>query len=140
MLLANFDPFLAEFDQLAQRTLGRSDTTGMPMDVSRRGEELVLRFDLPGVGSDQVELTVENHTLTIRAERSGTTTDGEQVISQERFQGTLARQLRLPEIVDTERVAAEHRDGVLTVVLPLSEQARPRRIEVRTSAQSQITS
>jgi HSP20 family protein len=139
MLLANFDPFLAEFDQLAQRAFGRPDTTGMPMDVAKRGEELVLRFDLPGVRPDQVELTVENHTLTIRAERTTAPAEGEQVIVQERFQGTLTRQLRLPEVVDTQRVAAEHQDGVLTVVLPLNEQARPRRIEVRTGGQTQLT-
>ena len=111
------------------------------MDVTKRGEELVLRFDLPGVSGDQVDLTVENHTLTIRAERATAPADGEQVIVQERFQGTLTRQLRLPEIVDTERVSAEHHEGVLTVVLPLVEQARPRRIEIRPgTGQTQITS
>jgi HSP20 family molecular chaperone IbpA len=49
MLLERFDPFLAEFDRLTQRTFGTADGVGLPMDVLRRGEELVVRVDLPGV-------------------------------------------------------------------------------------------
>src|SRR5205823_7622972 len=63
MLLDRFDPFLAEFDRVAQRTLGTADGAGMPMDVIRRGDELLVRFDLPGVPPDKIGLTVENHLL-----------------------------------------------------------------------------
>jgi HSP20 family protein len=140
MLLDRFDPFLAEFDRLTNRTLGTPDAAGMPMDVIRQGEELVVRFDLPGVAADKIALTVENHTLTVAAERHAPYGETDQVLVQERFDGTMTRRLRVPDWVDGERVAAEYVDGVLSVRLPVAEQAKPRRIEVRTGAseQSQI--
>ena len=141
MLLERFDPFLAEFDRLATRALG-TDAAGMPMDVVRQGDELVVRFDLPGVSGDKISLTVENRTLTVTAERHAAYGDKEQVLVQERFDGTLTRRLRIPDWVDGERVAAEYADGVLCVRLPLAEQAKPRRIEVRlgSTSQAQISS
>ena len=141
MLLDRFDPFLAEFDRVAQRALGTTEGAGMPMDVIRRGEELVVRFDLPGVAADKIGLTVENHLLTITAERHAGYGENEHVLVQERFDGTMTRRLRVPDWVDGEHVEAEYADGVLSVRLPLAEQAKPRRIEVRTgSQQTQITS
>jgi HSP20 family protein len=139
MLLERFDPFLAEFDRLANRALS-SDAAGMPMDVVRHGDELVVRFDLPGVPGDKISLTAENHTLTVSAERHATYGENEQVLVQERFDGTMTRRLRIPDWVDAERVSAEYADGVLCVRLPLAEQAKPRRIEISTSspAPSQI--
>lgn len=142
MLLDRFDPFLAEFDRLTTRALGTPDNAGMPMDVIRHGDELVVRFDLPGVASDNISLTVENHTLTVSAERHAAYGDSEQVLVQERFDGTMTRRLRVPDWVDGERVSADYADGVLVVRLPLAEQAKPRRIEIRTGAgeQTQIGS
>lgn len=139
MLLDRHDPFLADFDQLAQRMLGRSEGSGMPMDVTRRGEEIVLRVDLPGVPADKVGITVESQVLTISAERRHEYGDEEQLLLQERFEGSLTRRLRLPDFVDTDRVSATHSDGVLTVTLPVAEQARPRQIQVQpASTQRQI--
>ena len=141
MLLDRFDPFLAEFDRITQRTLGTTDSAGMPMDVIRRGDELLVRFDLPGVPADKIGLTVENHLLTVTAERHAGHADNEQMLVQERFDGTMTRRLRVPDWVDGEHVEADYADGVLSVRLPLAEQAKPRRIEVRTgSTQTQITS
>jgi HSP20 family protein len=141
MLLDRFDPFLAEFDRMTQRALGTTDGAGMPMDVIRRGDELVVRFDLPGVPADKIGLTVENHLLTITAERHTGYGDNEQVLVQERFDGTMTRRLRVPDWVDGENVEADYADGVLSLRLPLAEQAKPRRIEVRTaSQQTQLTS
>lgn len=134
MLLERFDPFLAEFDRVAQRALGGPEAAGMPMDVTRRGDELIVRLDLPGVAADRITLTVENHTLTVSAERSAGYGEDETVLVQERFDGVMTRRLRLPDWVDAERVSAEHVDGVLSVRLPLAEQARPRRIEIRRGA------
>src|SRR5436305_5360640 len=106
MLLDRFDPFLAEFDRLTQRALTGADAAGMPMDVIRRGDELVVRFDLPGVAADKIGLTVENHTLTVTAERHADHDETCQVLLQERFDGTMTRRLRVPEWVDGERVEA----------------------------------
>jgi HSP20 family protein len=140
MLLERFDPFLAEFDRLTQRTFGTADGVGLPMDVIRHGEELVVRVDLPGVASDKISLTVENHVLTISAERRASYSEGDQVLAQERFDGVISRRLRVPDWVDAETVSADYVDGVLTVHLPLAEKAKPRRIEVNaTHGQPQIT-
>jgi HSP20 family protein len=141
MLLERIDPFLSEFDRLTQRAFGALDGGGMPMDVIRRPEELLVKVDLPGVASDKINLTVENHVLTISAERRGHYNEGDQLISQERFDGTISRRLRVPDWVSAESVTADYADGVLTVRLPLAEQAKPRRIEVSVGAkQPQITS
>jgi HSP20 family protein len=146
MLLDRFDPFLAEFDRVTQRALGTpalggTDAAGMPMDVIRRGDELLVRFDLPGVPADKISVTVENHTLTVTAERNASFADNEQVLVQERFDGTMTRRLRVPDWVDGDNVEADYHDGVLAVRLPLAEQAKPRKIEIRTGAgQSQIES
>jgi HSP20 family protein len=135
------DPFLAEFDRLAQQVFGTAEGAGMPVDVTRRGDELVIRFDVPGVQSDAITLSLENHVLTVTATRHAEYGDGEKVLVQERFDGTMTRRIRVPEWVDGERVTAEHADGVLTVVLPVAEQAKPRRIEVKpVTAQPSIES
>src|SRR4051812_1766090 len=140
MLLERFDPFLAEFDRLTQRTFGTSDGVGLPMDVVRHGDELIVRVDLPGVPADKINLTVENSVLTISAERRATYDEGHQVLAQERFDGVISRRLRVPDWVDADAVSADYADGVLTVVLPLAEKAKPRRIDVGTGTrQTQIT-
>ena len=133
------DPFLAEFDRLAQQVFGTAEAAGMPVDVTRRGDDLVVRFDVPGVRGEDITLSLENHVLTVTATRHAQYGEGEKVLVQERFDGTMTRRLRVPEWVDGERVAAEHGDGVLTVVLPVAEQAKPRTIEIRpTSTQQSI--
>src|SRR3954454_11438249 len=120
MLLERIDPFIAEFDRLTQRAFGTSDGAGLPMDIVRRGEELVVRVDLPGVPSDKIGLTVENHVLTISAERRASYGENDQILAQERFDGVITRRLRVPEWVDAEAVTADYADGVLTVTLPLA--------------------
>ena len=136
MLLERFDPFIAEFDRLTNRAFG-ADGGALPMDVVRRGEELVVRVDLPGVPADKIGLTVENQTLTIAVERHATYGDGEQVLLQERFDGTMTRRLRIPDWADAENISADYTDGVLTLTLKLAEKARPRRIEIRSGASQQ---
>jgi len=133
-MLVGADPFLAEFDRLAHQVFGTADGAGMPVDVTRRGEELMVRFDIPGVSRDAIGLSLESHVLTVTAERHADYGDGEKILVQERFDGVMTRRLRVPEWVDGERVAAEYADGVLTVVLPVAEQAKPRRIEIRPAA------
>jgi len=140
MLLERFDPFLAEFDRITNRAFGADGGT-LPMDVVRRGEELVVRVDLPGVPADKIGVTVENQTLTLSVERHSAYGDGEQVLLQERFDGSMTRRLRIPDWADADNVTADYVDGVLTLTLKLAEKARPRRIEVRNgTSQQQIES
>ncbi|HEX7353828.1 MAG TPA: Hsp20/alpha crystallin family protein [Mycobacteriales bacterium] len=130
MLLERVDPFLSEFDRMTRHAFGTLDGVGMPMDVIRRPDELVVTVDLPGVAADAIGLTVENSVLTITAERRSQHGEEDQVLTQERFDGTISRRLRVPQWVDAEAVTAECVDGVLTVHLPVAEASKPRRIDV----------
>src|SRR3954454_787419 len=130
MLLERFDPFLAEFDRITNRAFGADGGT-LPMDVVRRGEELVVRVDLPGVPADKIGLTVENQTLTLSVERHSAYGDGEQVLLQARFAASIARRLRIPPWAEAASATADYVDGGLTLTLKLADTARPRRIEVR---------
>jgi HSP20 family protein len=130
MLLERIDPFIAEFDRLTQRTFGSADGVGLPMDVVHRGDALVVHADLPGVAADSINVTLENRTLTITAERRASYGDGDSVLLQERFDGEISRRLRVPDWIDADAVMADYVDGVVTVRLPLAERAKPRRISV----------
>jgi len=139
-MLVSADPFVAEFDRLAQQVFGTADGAGMPVDVVRRRDALLIRFDVPGVDRDSIGLTLESHVLTVTAERHARYGDEEKVLVQERFDGTMTRRLRVPDWVDGERVSADCSDGVLTVLLPVAERAKPRRIEIRPGAAGEQTS
>jgi len=134
-MLMRFDPF-REMDRLAQ-LLGQPQSgtprqVTMPMDAYRDGDRFVVRFDVPGVDPDSIELTVEKNVLTVRAERSWQPEEGQEVLVAERPQGVFTRQLFLGESLDTENVQASFDRGVLTITIPVAEQAKPRRVEVST--------
>lgn len=139
MLLERFDPFLAEFDRLTQRTFGTTGGIGLPMDVVRRGDELVVHIDLPGVAADKVEVTVENHVLSISAERRATQHEGDQILLQERFDGAISRKVRVPDWVDADAVTADYTDGVLTVRLPVADKAKARRVAINAGTAQQAS-
>jgi HSP20 family protein len=102
----------------------------MPMDLYRSGDHYVLHADLPGVDPGSVDVGVENATLTIKAQRSERTEDGVQWIASERFAGTYMRQIALGDDIDADRITATYANGVLTVTLPVTERAKPRRVEI----------
>jgi HSP20 family protein len=137
MLLERVDPYLAEFDRLTQRVLGTTQGAGLPMDVIRRGDELVISLDVPGAAADKIGITLENQVLTISAERRPNYGETDAVLAQERFEGTVSRRVRIPDWVNAENVTAEYVDGVLTVRLPLADKAKPRQIQVTTGASAQ---
>jgi len=132
-MLVNNDPFLAEFDRLAQQVFGGGDGVGLPVDVLRRGEELLVRIDVPGVPAGDIGLDLADHVLTVTAERNVELGEDTVVLAQERFEGAMTRRIRVPDWVDAERVRAEHVDGVLTIVLPMAEKARPRSISIQSA-------
>jgi HSP20 family protein len=130
MLIRNADPF-REFDRLTQQLMGTTNRpVAMPMDAWREGDRFVLEFDLPGVRADSVDLDVERNVLTIRAERVAGNGDW-QMLASERPRGAFSRQLVLGDNLDLERIDASYSDGVLRLVVPVAEKAKPRRIEVR---------
>ena len=131
MLIRNADPF-REFDRLTQQLMGTTNRpVAMPMDAWREGDRFVLEFDLPGVSPDSVDLDVERNVLTIRAERVAGNGDW-QMLASERPRGAFSRQLVLGDNLDLERIEAAYRDGVLRLVVPVAEKAKPRKIELRT--------
>jgi len=143
------DPF-REFAQLQDRinrvftnAYGRSDeglmTSGNwvpPVDIYQNGDdEVVLKAELPDMTREDIDITVDNGTLTIRGEKKFSSEVKEEAFRRiERSYGTFSRSFSLPQTVDTGRVGAEYKNGVLTVRLPLREEAKPRQIKVDVAA------
>jgi HSP20 family protein len=134
MLLQN-SPF-RELDSLFnQRTPGRSAwATGrpMPMDAYRRGDNVWVHLDLPGVAADTIDISVERNLLTVTAERNSQREEGDRMYFGERPEGTFRRQVTLGEGLDADGVEADYTDGVLTLRIPVVPQAQPRKISVGT--------
>ncbi|MCZ7534278.1 MAG: Hsp20/alpha crystallin family protein [Acidimicrobiia bacterium] len=129
------DPF-EEMDRMLARTGNRWRGGVMPLDAYEKDGEYVLRFDLPGVDSDKIEVMVEDKVLTVKAERSMEDTVGANWMLRERPTGINSRQVRLGESLDATNVSADLDSGILTVVIPIKEEAKPQKIEI-TSGQRQ---
>jgi HSP20 family protein len=133
-----FDPF-RDIDRLAEQVLGAQAGSAraprlMPMDLYRSGDHYVVHADLPGVDPGSIDVSVDNNTLTIKAERTGRTEDTVDWIASERFTGTYMRQLSLGDGVDADHISATYHNGVLTVSIPVAEKAKSRRIQVSAPA------
>jgi HSP20 family protein len=140
-MLMRFDPF-RELDRLTEQVRGgtRQWPSVLPMDAYRRGDHFVVHFDLPGADPDSIELTVERNVLTVKAERSWARGEEDEVLVNERPQGVFSRQLFLGESLDAERVEASYDNGVLTLTIPVAEQAKPRRVAISGSGAGSPTS
>ena len=133
MSSTTFDPFRGfdrTFDRLFTDPLRSSTAAVMPMDLYRSGESFVAHIDLPGVDPSTIDIDVEDRTLTVRAERPTPEVEGVQWLSRERPTGTFARQLSLGRGLALDRIEAAYRDGVLTLTIPVAEEAKPRKITV----------
>jgi HSP20 family protein len=135
MLLRTTDPF-RDFDRLAQQLVGTtSRPTVMAMDAWREGDRFVIEFDLPGVAKESIDLDVERNVLTVRAERVARNGDWE-MLASERPKGAFSRQLVLGDNLDLDRIEASYDAGVLQLVVPVAERAKPRKIEVGGGAET----
>lgn len=133
-MLMRSDPF-REFDRLTEQLWSGTRTPpSMPMDAYKQGDEVVVHFDLPGVETSSIDLTVEKNALTITAERSWQRENGTDVLASERPQGKFRRQLFLGDGLDLDQVEAAYDKGVLTVRIPVADQAKPRKVEVTSTA------
>jgi HSP20 family protein len=140
MQTLRFDPF-RDFDRLAAEVLGTARTPSlMPMDCLRSGDQFIVRFDLPGIDTDSLEVSAENQTLTVRAERTRRDPDGAAYLVSERASGTYSRQLVLGDGLAVDDIKAEYRDGVLTLTIPIAERAKPRKIQILRGDDNAITS
>jgi HSP20 family protein len=143
------DPF-REFAQLQNRinrvftdAYGRDDegltTSGTwlpPVDIYQNGaHEIVLKAELPDMSREAIDITVDNGTLTIKGEKKlSNEVKDDHYHRVERQYGSFSRSFSLPQTVDTTKVGADYRNGVLTVRLPLREEAKPRQIKVDVAA------
>jgi HSP20 family protein len=135
-MLLRFDPF-RDIDRLANEILGAPRVPQpMPMDCYRHGDTFFLNFDLPGIDTDTLDVTEENNTLTVRAHRRADAPEDAAYLVAERPVGAYARQLVVGEGLDLEGITARYHDGVLTLTIPVAEQAKPRRIDVGRSQDS----
>jgi len=127
MTVTRIDPF-AEFARL----LGDADGWVPPVDIyETEGHDLVLKAELPDMGREDIELTVERNTLTLKGTRKRPTDVKEEQIRRiERRYGTFSRSFSLPDHLDEEKLSANLTDGVLTVEIPKLQKAQPRRITI----------
>jgi HSP20 family protein len=133
-MLMQTDPF-RDLDTLFSRFAGRQSSGGgvAPMDAFRRGSDVWVHIDLPGVKAENLEITVERNVLTIAAERNWQRQEGDQPYFGERYRGNFRRQIQLGDGLDLENLEADLHDGVLTVRIPVAEQAKPRKVQVSQS-------
>ncbi|MER6512521.1 Hsp20/alpha crystallin family protein [Nonomuraea sp. NPDC050227] len=135
MLLTSIDPFFQEFERqfnrLARQTFDNGGAATMPMDGLRRDDDVVLRFDLPGIDPDSIEVTVDRGVLTVSARREEEIAENERLFVRERPMGTFTRRVYLSEHLDSDRIDAGYANGVLTVRIPVLERAKPRKVEIR---------
>ena len=110
----------------------------MPMDLSRDADRYVLNADLPGIDPASVDIDVDGQLLSIRAERPAPATDGVTWIARERSTGTFLRRFTLGQSVDTAGISANYENGVLSVVIPVAEKAKPRKIAVQSAAPAPV--
>lgn len=132
--MATNDPF-RDLDRVASALFdsARRGPRRMPMDLYRDGDHYVLTADLPGIDPGSVDIDVDGQLLTIRAERTLAAGEGVKWITREREAASFLRQLSLGQGVDTERISASYVNGVLSVTIPVSEKAKPRKIAVETA-------
>ena len=136
-MLFNNDPF-RDFDSVFRRMGATSANQPMAMDAYRRGEDVWVHVDLPGVAADSVDVNVERNVLTISAERNWATEDGDRAYLAERSRGSFRRQVHLGEGLDAEAIDADLSDGVLTLRIPVAERAKPRKISIGVGDQPAI--
>jgi HSP20 family protein len=131
-MLMRTDPF-RELDRLTQQVFGTNGTMArpsvMPMDAWRDGNTFYVEFDLPGVDPHSIDLDVERNVVTVKAERPQRASDAE-LIAAERPRGVFSRQMILGDNLDTEHITASYDGGVLTLQIPVAEQAKPRKIAI----------
>jgi len=125
MYLTTFDPFA----RLTRQAFGQA--TVMPLDGVRRDGDVLLRFDVPGIDPDSIDVTVNNGVLSVSVNRQEDKTENGKFFVRERTMGTFTRRLYLSKNLNADAIEAAYNNGVLEVRIPVLEQAKPRKVEVR---------
>ncbi|EKU49706.1 Hsp20/alpha crystallin family protein [Brevibacterium casei] len=136
-MATRFDP-IRDLDRFFTEVTRNPNATTLPMDLYRDGEVFIAAIDMPGVEPSSIDVDVEDRTLTVRAQRTSPVGDKDvKWLTRERTTGTYARQLTLGNRVALDRIRADYEDGVLTLTIPVAEEARPRKISVQHQAPKQ---
>jgi HSP20 family protein len=133
-MLLRADPF-RELDRFFEAATQASSNVAraIPMSAVRRGERVEVTFDLPGVDRSTIDLSVERNQLTLSAERRQERQEGDDWLVAERPAGRFSRTVFLGDNLDSDRIEADYRDGVLHVVVPVAERAKPRKVSIGSS-------
>ena len=134
------NPFdvLSPFDRLASSVFDTARAPRlMPVDLFRDGDQYVLSADLPGIDPSSVDLDVDGQLLTIRAERRAPASEQVKWLAHERPYGNYMRQFTLGNGVDADKITANYEHGVLSVIIPMAERAKPRKIRIGASDERQ---
>ena len=140
MAVERWSPFdeIRRFDDVFNRFLRgpkafgeTAESWSIPLDVTRTGDDVVVKASLPGIPKDKVDLTLEDNVLTIRGELNEESEKEEGgYLLKERRSGSFYRAVQLPESVDAEKVTTSYEDGVLTVQLPKVEEKKARKLAI----------
>jgi HSP20 family protein len=146
MVMQRWDPFreLKQMDDTMNRLWrgfgsapAGSEDWNIALDVVQRADEIVVKASSPGVKPEDIDLTIEDNILTIRAERKADFEDEKsQYLVRERPVGSFYRALRLPDTVDANKVQSNYENGVLTVVLPKAEEKKKKQIKIQVAGGS----
>ena len=131
-----YDPF-RDLDRWFADVSRTPASTAMPMDLYREGDAFRANIDLPGVDPATIDIDIDDRTLTIRAERPNLAPADRKWLVRERPTGTFARQLTLGYGVALDKIEANYADGVLSLCIPVAEEAKPRKVAVTHTATSQ---
>jgi HSP20 family protein len=129
MYLTNFDLFTWDFQRRFNRLTRQA--YAMPMDATRHEHGVVFTFDVPGIDPESIEVTVDRGVLSVSVKRQEEHAEEGAFLLRERSTGTVTRRVYLPENLDADAIDASYHNGVLEVRVPVLEQARPRKIEIR---------
>ncbi len=135
----NVDPFGQEMNGLMDWAFGRGWANGLvesswvpPVDVAQEEDRFRIHIDLPGVKREEIEITVDGDTLTVKGEKKRESeSKQDDTYRSERYYGSFSRSLTLPAAVDANKIEARYKDGVLEIVIPKSEEAKPKQIKIQ---------
>jgi HSP20 family protein len=131
-MLMRTDPF-RDIDRMFEQLTGTASRPAvMHVDAERDGDWFNVYFDLPGVDPDSIDVTVERNVLSVKAHRQRQLKDGVESVISERPMGVFSRQLFLGDTLDTDKLEATYDNGVLSLRIPVSDKAKPRKVSIGT--------
>ena len=130
-----FGELSRDMDRVFNAVLPTAACGAFPVDIREEGDNLVIEADVPGATQEQLDITVENGTLSLAVKRHAEPAEGEQTAAgyfvRERRSGNVSRTFKLPETADLDKIEAALANGVLTLRIPRKEETKPRQIQVK---------